>query len=59
VAVYKLGHGENKPKPPPRTKKENNARYWGKRRDRLQNASVFRIGSPSSFLMRKDCREAA
>ncbi len=45
----------------PRPKADQNAvkrRYWARRKARLQQADVFRLGAASSVLMRKGLRDA-
>lgn len=50
-AVYAIGNKPHKPKP----KADQLAvkrRYWARRRERLTAASIFRLGQPSTGLMR-------
>lgn len=57
--IYKAGHGKNSPKPPPLDMNQVKREYWKRRRDRLMQASVFRLGENVSTVMRADWREAA
>lgn len=55
--LYALGVKPDAPRP----KADQNAvkrRYWARRKARLMNADIFRVGGESSPLMRKGQREA-